>query len=206
MTNKLIKLAAVLVLTVMSTACANQWRTADDSISEIDAFSFVNEMSGSLNILSGIEQNQSSVVYFAQSGEASGVAESVMSFGDLGFIAPQFAGFSVLDFETPMGQTSVALVDAYVGEQRSFALIIRTEINGQPFTFVKESTDFSINEDKFEVYFVGNDGREFMLRSYDVDDNRTDELAASIHLKAYDVSSGSERAIGQFSSLRGFGG
>ncbi len=202
MKKQILKIAALLVLTVMSTACSNQWREADESVSGEDAFAFVNEFTGQVAALSGITENLNSVVYYAQSGEASGLPESVMSFGDVSFLGAQG---SVFDMQ--LNSVTVALVDTFVGEERQFSLLIKYDsatFGAQ--SFAVSSADFSINEDKFEVVFEAN-GQTLLLRSYDIDDRYSDELDTSIHLKAYLLDpSGNETPIGQFSALRGFSG
>ncbi|MEK6555578.1 MAG: hypothetical protein AABZ31_10085 [Bdellovibrionota bacterium] len=195
-----LKYTALLVLTVMSTACANQWRETDESISEEDAFSLFNELSPQLNVAS-IATDENSAIYFTQSGEAGGLPESVMSFSDMSFL-----GFQGDVFGMGLEYVGVILADSYDNGQRTFALMIKTSGGAASSPFVATSTDYHISKDKFEVVFDTPAGA-LLLRSFDISDNYDDELAASIHLKAYILdANGNETPIGQFSSLRGFGG
>lgn len=196
MKNRILKTVVLIALTVLSTACSNQWRESDENISADDAFAFVNS---ELNYLS---EDQSSAVYFAQSGESSGMAESVVSFGDL-----SFAGLQGNIFDQQIDYAGVALVDSYAGGERSFALIIKFGSGGNLTTVYQQIADnYSISDKVFTADFPAQNGI-LRIRTYDVDKRYSDELAATIHLKAYLVdAAGNETPIGQFSSLRGFGG
>lgn len=194
---KLFKIQILILMTILTAACSNQWREADDSLAADSAFALVNELGAGLQG-SSFTQDQSSVVYFTESGSA-GLPESIMSFGDMSAF-----GYPASVFELGLSYVGVALVDSYSSGQRRFSLLIKMQSNSQSLQPVAlETSDYFINEEKFEAVFQTSAG-ELLIRTFDIDDTYSDELAPVIHLKAYLLQGSEEIPVGQFSSLRGF--
>lgn len=211
--KKMILQLTLLFLVTGLTACSNQWRESDPSVSEDDAFQLYDELNvavsgASSTLIDDLRNDEGSAIYYAESGGSFGEAKSVFSFSDLGFLGYD-VGTTV--FDIGLNYAGVIFVDALSSNnERHFALMLKLgsdqSQNAQTFTFVSEPGAYSFSDDKFEVSFNLQDGTTLVLRSYDVDQKVSDELAPTIHLKAYIIENGQEFAIGQISSLRGFGG
>ena len=210
---KFSKLALLFSAIVSLSACSNQWRETDESVSDEQAFQLyddinVNGVRSNSALFNDLRNDESSVIYYAESGEAFGEAKSVMSFSDLGFLGGSY-GVGTNVFDVDLQYAGVILVDAFSSNgERNFALMLKLQTaNSQSpeyYTFV--SNNYSLSDKKFEVAFDLQDGTTLLLRSFDVDQDTKGELAPSIHIKAFIIENGQEFSIGQFSNLRGFGG
>lgn len=224
--NNLVKSAmfGLLVVTMVlgTVGCSDQWREVDTGASEEDISAALDRMTGAQeattvngSLATQLLNDSKNVIYYKQSASPGAVPETVMSLIDVG---PFFAGKSGMNiFDLQLTSVAVALIDGVVetsfGAQRYFLLLIEmSPADGSAPTYYAQTSApgayfFDEKNDTFEAEFAGKDGSTVILKTFDLDSKQSNELGAAVKFDVYTLNpDGTNRNIGQFGALAGFGG
>ena len=192
----------LLVSSLLLGACSTQYRNADAQISEDDLFSVIEntiQNSSSSSTLNDLINDDSTVIYFADSAGPLGGVESVVSFIDFSWLGMD-SELTVWDLE----DATVIFLDGFDSDDfRIFYLVVDiTDIDGNRTTQVFSSTDgdYVFDDDGAVIYMT--DG--IVINSFDIADDVKDEFGGAIQLRVGVERDGGLDYVGKFSTLVGF--
>lgn len=199
----------VMTLVLLApTGCSNQWREADAEITAEEMTAMLDEVQsaqgqslvgGDVNQALAMKDQPGVAIFFADSPGPLGPVASVLSIGHFDFI-----GQSGLTYSS-ISEARIFFFDNPVAGGRENGLIIGIkQADGGSFSYYGFTGNSTISDGEFVAVMSSGGQEKLVLRSFDVDD---DDLAGVIQLQVYDIdANGSERYIGKFSTLVGFGG
>jgi hypothetical protein len=218
--SAVLKISIVVASLAVTTACSKQWREVDTGATEEEILEVIDRMQASpqaasvgTNLLTALRDDPSNVVYFKKSASPGAFPETVLSLIDM---SPFIGGSSPVNvFQLGLSEVSVVLIDGVAstsfGDERHFLLMIEMVMqDGSREYFARSSGPgayFFDNEgDTFEAEFTDANGETIILKTYDLDEEYADELAATVKFDVFRLNGdGSSSLLGQIAALAGFG-
>jgi hypothetical protein len=202
-------LMRIMAFVIALAGCSNQWRDADAEVTSEEMMAMLDEVqsaqgqslvSGDVSTALAMKDQPGVAIFFADGPGPLGPVASVLSIFDFNFIGQSGLTYSAIS------QARIFFFDNPVSGSRENGLIlaIKQSSDGASFNYYGFTGNSTISDGEFVAVMSSGGQDKIVLRSFDVDG---DDLAGVIQLQVYAIEAdGSERYIGKFSTLVGFGG